>query len=75
MGNKTILSGRWREGTGWEREWGRKCGGPGPGMRRDRRDGHVAMGMDENLQLTGLGMSGASPGRDKRHRIREVLRN
>jgi hypothetical protein len=40
-----------REGMGWRMERV-----SGSGMGRDRRDSHMAMGMNENLQLVYVGV-------------------
>jgi hypothetical protein len=58
-GNKIVIRGRLK----WE------GGGLGRGMRdlesyvgRDKKDGQMAMRMNGNLQLMGVGRWGASPG-------------
>jgi hypothetical protein len=54
MGNKIVIRGRWREGTRWERE----SGGLSSCVGRDKRDGHMAMTMNGNMQLTRVGRCG-----------------
>ena len=52
-GNKIVIRGRWREGTGWERRWGGECR---VWIRcgKNRSNGQMAINMNENLQLIGM---------------------
>jgi len=49
------MRGRWVEGTRWEWGWGGECSDSGSGVVRDREDGQMAMRMNGNLQLIGVG--------------------
>ena len=57
------MRGRWRERTGGKGD-GKEMGDSGPGVGKDKRDGHMAMKMNGNLQLMGVRRWGASPGLD-----------
>jgi hypothetical protein len=52
-GNKIVIGGRGREGTGWERGWGREWGCSGSSVRRDRREGQRARRMNGDWWLVG----------------------
>jgi hypothetical protein len=52
-GNKKVIRGRRRWGTGREREWVGEWGNSGPDVKKDRRDGYTAIKINLSLQLTG----------------------
>ena len=54
---------------------GRGLEDSGSSVGRDKRDGQMAMRMNGNLQLTGRGRYGASPGTDREPGIKETPKN
>ena len=58
-----MEGGNW-DGSRMERGMGEE-GGSESGVGKNRRNGHMAMRVDGNLQLMVVRRSGASPGQDR----------
>jgi hypothetical protein len=70
--------GRWRERTGWEREWGEKWGWgkmSESGVRRDRRGDQRVRRTNENLQLARVRAMGGISRKCQRPGMEEALKS